>query len=115
MYPFQTTTKRKAHMELDTASGTWVTQGTWVSFNSPEPLIGYVFGITPCAMAAVLIPFDGWDEVQVIDPGQVRETLNLDQVKAAVEILTPADIDSITFDRAERQLRISNAREASHA
>lgn len=97
----------------------WVTAGTWVSFDQTAgpgehnlfPLLGYVYDITPCGLAAVLVPFDGFDEVHLVPPEAVRETFRLDEVKLGLEILTSAEIDSITFDAAERQLRIDAARQ----
>lgn len=91
----------------------WVTEGTWVTFDQSTqagqhaffPLIGFVFEITPCGRAAVLVPFAGMDEVHIIDPGQVIESMRPDEVKKIIGVAA-ADIDSITFDRAERQLRI---------
>jgi hypothetical protein len=40
----------------------------------------------------------------------------LAEVKQGLDILTPAEIDSITFDKAEAQLRVdaARARENSH-
>jgi hypothetical protein len=106
--------------ELDTAAGGWVVEGTWVTFSHPgfpEPAVGFVFAVTPCARAAILAPFDGWDEVVILDPADVHDVMRLDDVRNALEVLTPADINSITFDRAERQLRIDavRTRENSHA
>jgi hypothetical protein len=99
----------------------WVVEGTWVVTNRPGlnswgQAVGYVFGITPCARVAVLIPYDGWDEVAVLDPGEVIRAVPLAEVKQGLDILTPAEIDSITFDKAEAQLRVdaARARENSH-